>query len=268
MNRHRNYTAASLLLVGFCMCATLALTADGQATRTPVAGDFKMTPKLEDAKKTAVAAGDRGTIKLTATGSDGKPLARKRFYLLEKNIQETGANWNSVPDRETFFKNASPALKEWLAKHDCDSLYCPEYETEYAKARETVPEFRQAYDAGIKKYKDPKLAIKWIAVNFPLKQARIGYYEKKRDWVEQTTKNAGRVLAVMTDEKGVAYFTKVAARSYYLSNVIPLEQGNILWNAEIAVPPLLPGKLQSISVEFTAPKPPAATPAASAPATP
>lgn len=267
MNRHVSNTAASLLLL-IClgMFAPHTSTVSAQtaaAGRTPVAGECDVTPKPEDAKKTTVAADDLGGIRLDASVGD-KKLARKRFYLLEKNVRQAGLgiDWNTVPVRAEFFKDASPGLREWLARHDCDSLYCPEYEAEYETAKATVPEFRQAYEAGIKKYKDPKLALKWISVNFPLKQARLGYYEKKRDWVERAAKSAGTVLSVMTDEKGIAYFTKIKPGTYYISNVLPLEQGNILWSCEVVVPPLVPGRLHSVSVKFSAPKTPAAAPPA------
>ncbi|MCA1593992.1 MAG: hypothetical protein LC754_15335 [Acidobacteria bacterium] len=52
-------------------------------------------------------------IKLTVTGRDGKPLPRKRFYLLEKNIQEDGVlNWRDAPKRDAFLSGASAQLRD------------------------------------------------------------------------------------------------------------------------------------------------------------
>ncbi|MCA1635193.1 MAG: hypothetical protein LC802_16245 [Acidobacteria bacterium] len=137
---------------------------------------------------------------------------------------------------------------------DCDSLYCPEYEAEYAEAVKTVPEFKKAYEDGIKKYRNQKLALRWLMVNFPLKNVRTDYYKRKKAWLEQAAGKAGKVTSAMTDEKGVAIFTELKLRTYYVSNLVPLEDGNILWNCAVTVPPPVPRQLYSVTVEFSAPK--------------
>ena len=257
-----------LMGIAWALAALSAMSSPAQAqTTVPVNGDCKVTPAPASVKRESAALSGLGGIKITVTGSDGKPLARKRFYLLEKNVQQvSGVNFSSVPSRDEFYKGASAPLRDWLKKHDCDTIYCPELESEYKDAINTVPEFKQAFAEGLKKYKSPNLALKWITVNFPLKAARTRYYERKRDWTEDAAKKAGKVLGVMTDEKGVAFFTDVkpnvegaGPQSYFISNVIPTEKENVLWDCEVVVPTLPPGKLQSVTVEFNAPKAKAAT---------
>ncbi|MCA1593991.1 MAG: hypothetical protein LC754_15330 [Acidobacteria bacterium] len=63
----------------------------------------------------------------------------------------------------------------------------------------------------------------------------------------------------MTDEKGAAYFTNVRLMDYFISNLIPLEDGDVLWNCKVTVPPPIPRQLYSVSVEFAFPKQPAPT---------
>ncbi|MGB8508813.1 MAG: hypothetical protein WCD76_10430 [Pyrinomonadaceae bacterium] len=203
-----------------------------------------------------------GGIKLTVTGGDGKPLGRKRFFLLEKDIQHAGGlDWNAVPRRDSFLSGASIELRAWLKRHDCDSIYCPEYEAEYESAARSVPEFKTAYEEGLRKYKNPKLALRWITVNLPLRKARTEFYARKKAWLEQAARQGGEVMSVMTDEKGVAYFTGVRLKDYYISNLIPLEDGDVLWNCAVTVQPPIPRQLYSVAVELAYPKPP--TPAAS-----
>lgn len=225
------------------------------AQTTPAQGACKVI-NPQGVKPDASPAPDAtGGIRLAVTGGDGKPLQRKRFYLLEKNVQEGGQpDWSGVPRRADYLKGASPQLQEWLRRHDCDSLYCPEYEAEYAEAVKTIPEFKKAYEDGLKKYRNQKLALRWVTVNFPLKNVRTEYYKRKKAWLEQAAGKAGKVTSAMTDEKGVAFFTGLSLKSFYVSNLVPLEDGNVLWNCAVTVPPPVPRQLHSVTVEFSVAK--------------
>ncbi len=195
-------------------------------------------------------------IKLLVTGADGKPLQRQRFYLLKKDLQLVGGlDWTNAPRREDFLAGASPQLREWLRRHDCDTLYCPEYEAEYESAVQSVPEFKQAYEEGLRKYKSPQLAMRWITVNFPLKNVRTDYYEKKKAWLARAAQQSGGVSSVMTDEKGIAYFTNVPLAEFYVSNLMPLVQGDVVWNCKVNVPPPIPRQLYSVLLELSVSKP-------------
>ena len=123
-----------------------------------------------------------------------------------------------------------------------------------------MPEFKKAYAEGLRKYKNEKLALRWVTVNFPLKNVRTKYYKDKRAWLEQAAGKAGKVTSAMTDEKGEAYFTGLKLKSYYVSNLVPLADG-MLWDCAVTVPPPVPTRLHSVSVDMTYPKATAAAPA-------
>lgn len=238
----------------FSLCILLAawLGAHGQQ-QAPNPASHNVTPKPEDVKTPPNPAADPPAgVRIRVKNSEGNPIPRKRFFLLTASAEKSGLDWASVPAREAFLKSASAELRQWVEQYDCDTLYCPEFEAEFEAAKDTVPEFRQAYAEGLRRYKNPRLALRWLTINFPLKEARLGYYESKKRWLDAAARKAGAVASVMTDEKGEAYFVGVKTGSYYVSNLIPLEKGNFLWDAPVTIPPLLPGKLHSASVELNA----------------
>jgi hypothetical protein len=236
-------------------CARVA-----EAQTAPVQGACKVNNPQGVKADAAPAPELTGGIRITVTGRDGKPVQRKRFYLLERNVQEGGIqpDWTGAPRRDEYLKGASPQLREWLLRYDCDTLYCPEYEAGYADAVKTVPEFKRAYEDGLKKYKNQKLALRWVTVNFPLKNVRTEFYKRKKAWLEQAAGKAGKVTSAMTNEKGDAFFTRLKLKSYYVSNLIPIEDGNVLWNCAVTVQPPVPKQIHSVSVELSSPKPAAA----------
>ena len=235
--------------------AALLLGAHAASAQTtpPAAGACKVTTPQGVTPPPAAPDATTG-VRIVATGPDGKPLPRKRFYLLQRSARANPAALSAAPKPADFLQGASPQLREWLARHDCDSLYCPEYESEYADAVKTVPEFKQAYAEGQRKYHNDKLALKWVMVNFPLKNVRTEYYQRKKAWLEQAAQKAGRVSSVMTDEKGIGYFTGVKLGSYYVSNLTPLDAGDLLWDCQVTAIPPIPKQLNSVTVELSAPK--------------
>lgn len=244
---------AALAFACACVCACAA------SAQTQRAGVCKTTLPPGVKAETPTQAGEPVGIRLTIKDSSGTPLRRKRFFLLERSAVASIGSDAAAPRREEFFKAASPELREWLGRHDCDSLYCPEYEAEYARAVETVPEFRRAYDDGFRRYKNKNLALRWVTVYFPLQKERTEYYKSKRAWLEAASKRAGGVASVMTDETGTAYFTNVKPGSYYVSNLTPLGADGLLWDCAVTTAPQLSRLLYSVTVEMTAPKPAAAT---------
>ena len=248
-----NLTPVKLALV-CALVSVLSLAAqESYAQQTPVAGAYTVTlAKPEDAKAEPGAQDPPSGVRIRVKDADGKPVARKRFFLLAKSAAQSGLDWSAVPSREEFLKGASPELRAWLARHDCDTLYCPEYVAEFAAARDSVPELRSAYAEGLRRYKSPKVALRWITVNFPLKDARTGFYEKKKAWLAEAARRAGVVASVMTDERGEAYFTGVKTGSYYVSNLFPLEPSRVVWDAPVKVPVAPPGKLHSVTVDLAA----------------
>jgi hypothetical protein len=117
-----------------------------------------------------------------------------------------------------------------------------------------VPEFKRAYDEGMRRYRSERLALRWITVDFPLKEARTEYYKRKKLWLETAARGAGALASVMTDEKGVGYLTNVKPGAYYVSNLLPLEGGQLLWDCSVTTAPQLSRLLYSVTVEMGAPK--------------
>jgi hypothetical protein len=244
----------------FALVLLLACAARAQ-TPPVTAGECKATP-APGTKADAVASKDDSVgIRIEVKGSGGEPLQRKRFFLLVNSPAGAGSYWSDAPRREDFMKGASPELRTWLAKYDCDTLYCPEYEAGFADAVKTVPEFKKAYDDGLRKYRSEKLALRWVTVNFPLKSLRTDYYRRKRTWLENTALKLGGTSSVVTDEKGVAVFANLKPGIYYVSNLAPFEKGRLLWVCAVTTPPSQPRLVYSVTVGMSAPKQQAAAPA-------
>lgn len=186
----------------------------------------------------------RGVIRLKVKYKS-KELARKRFFLIKGSLAENKslveAMTNSQPaSRECFYrsKSASAALIKWLSDNDCDSVYCREIEEKYVSGSEAVPEFKAAYEQGLREFKSPELARRWLTVNLP-EDIRAGFYHQQQRAIdalvaqaESTTKT--RVLSVMTDRKGTAYLTDIEPGTYLVSNLIGTEtdKTSILWACE------------------------------------
>ncbi len=242
----------TLLLRAALFSVLCLFTSEAARAQAPPSASCQPTP-TPIAAKAAAAGEDAGGIRLFLYGPDKKPLARKRFYLLRRSPFSAGIDWASMPKRADYLQGASPQLREWLARHDCDSLYCPEFESEFREAVKTVPEFKRAYDDGLRKYKNEKLALRWLPVNFPLKNVRTEYYRRKKAWLEDAARRAGKVASVMTDEKGAAFFTGVRPRAYFVSNLAPLEDG-LFWDCQVTAGPPIPKQLHSVTVEMSAAK--------------
>ena len=74
--------------------------------------------------------------------------------------------------RECYYlsKGASPALIKWLDDNGCDSVYCRGIEEKYLSGSDAVPEFQAAYDQGLREFKTPELARRWLAVGYLLER--------------------------------------------------------------------------------------------------
>lgn len=217
--------------------------------------------ELSQAKKVAKASPETVGVKLKVLRlKDGKPVpaVRERFYLLEKSVRESGLDWAGAPRHDTYMSKVSEPLRKWLKDHDCDTIYCPELESEFAKAKDTIPELKEAYEAGLRKYKDPQLALKWLTVNLPraTREARTGYYYEKKKWVDAAVlKIAGekKPKTLMTDEQGEVAFNRLTpGKTYYLSNLFPTEDKNIVWDCKVtaALPNLKKLALYSTFIEL------------------
>ncbi|HZI18866.1 MAG TPA: hypothetical protein VEY09_09745 [Pyrinomonadaceae bacterium] len=220
-------------------------------------------PTFGACKVNAGAAGQGGApadpeltsgVRIEVKGGDGKPVRGERFYLLTKKAGDAGLDWTKAPARAKFFEGASPELMKVLDESGCDTLFCPELIGQYPKLVEDVREFREAYAAGMRKYKDRRLALEWLMVNFPRKELRMGYYESKRAWLAEAAKRGGAVASVMTNEDGEAFFTRIRLGRYYVSNLMPAGPARLVWDCEVTVPPPSKKELHSASVVMSAPK--------------
>jgi hypothetical protein len=205
-------------------------------------------------KADAATTGDAGGIRIFLLDADKKPLARKRFFLLRQSaLQTEGIDWAAMPKRANFLQGASPQLREWLSRHECDSLYCPEFESEFPEAIKTVPEFKRAFDEGVRKYHSERLALKWLTINFPLRNVRSEYFKRKKAWLDRATEKTGKVVSFMTDEKGRAVFTGFKLGDYYISNLFPLAEGGPVWDCKVTVLPPNPRQMWAVTYVLSPP---------------
>ena len=234
LNQRALCTARLSLGLGLLFClATLALA------QTPIA------PPTEA----------RGVIRLrvrvaTGEGTKAMGLSRKRFFLIKGSLEQNKALVQNIEQqplisRDCYYRSigASEALITWLKQKDCESVYCREVEPEDIEGPGAVPEFQRAIAAGEKEFGSRELARKWLAVNLD-ENLRSGFYmkqqQKLRDLLRQAEETSrAKVLSVMTDSFGTAYFTDIEPGDYIISNLIPTELGSVaeLWNAEIKVKP-------------------------------
>jgi hypothetical protein len=244
-----------LLRAAALLCLSLPgfANAYGQAP-PPASCQPSPTPIVVKAEARAAAPdADAGGIRLFLLSADKTKLSRKRFYLIRRSAFSAGLDWASMPKREDSLQGASPQLREWLARHDCDSLYCPEFEAEFPEAVKTVPEFRRAYDDGLRKYRSERLALKWLTVNFPLRNVRSDYFKKKKAWLDAAEQKAGAVVSFMTDEKGRAILTGFKPGDYYISNLLPFEEGGPVWDCKVMALPPHPRQMWAVTYVLSPP---------------
>jgi hypothetical protein len=190
----------------------------------------------------------RGVIRLKVkykTGDVTKDLPRKRFFLIKGSLEENKGliekiKQTSLQSRECYYRSlgASEALIKWLKDNDCESVYCRGIEEKYVTGSEAVPEFQAAYTQGLRDFKTPELARRWLTTNLS-PELRAGFYNQKQGVInalvaqaESSTKT--KVMSVMTDRKGTAYLTDIEPGTYTISNLVgsETEKTNILWACE------------------------------------
>jgi len=193
-------------------------------------------------------AANRGVIRLKVKFKSGdvtKELPRKRFFLIKGSLGDNKTliekiKQTDVISRECYYrgKGASEALINWLKENDCDSVYCREIESKYLSGRDAVPEFQAAYNQGLREFKAPEVGRRWLAVNLPAEISQ-GFYKQKQEIIDALIKQSedatkSKVMSVMTDRKGTAYFTDIEPGTYTITNLVGSETGktSILWVCE------------------------------------
>jgi hypothetical protein len=195
----------------------------------------------------------RGVIRLRARvriGESTKGLSRKRFFLIKGSLEQNkgvivAIEQQPVTSRDCFYRRlgASEALINWLKESDCESVYCREIQQDDLEGTSAVPEFLTAIAVGEKDLGSRQLARKWLTVNLP-ENLRSGFYKNRQSELDALIKqaeanSAAKVLSVMTDRNGTAYFTDLEPGTYTLSNILATEIGSTsaIWNCEIQVKP-------------------------------
>jgi len=200
-------------------------------------------------------ADSRGVIKLRVrlgegAGTKARGLSRKRFFLIKGSLEDNkllvqSLDQHPVVSRDCYYRRigASEALIAWLKRSDCESVYCREVEQKDIEGSEAVPEFQHAVLLGEKEFGSRELARKWFSVNLK-EELRSGFYKQQQrdiqgflNQAEQLSK--AKVLSVMTDTNGTAYFTDIEPGNYVISNILPTEIGSnaAKWNCEVKVKP-------------------------------
>ncbi len=191
---------------------------------------------------------NRGVIRLKVKYKSGdvtRELPRKRFFLIKGGLAENKDFINQLKasqpiSRECYYRRqgASEALIKWFSENDCDSVYCREIEEKYLSGNDAVAEFQAAYNQGLREFKTPELARRWLTVNLTA-VIRDGFYNEKQRVItnlitQAETATTTKVMSVMTDRKGTAYLTDIEPGTYTISNLVASEAGktSILWACE------------------------------------
>ncbi len=179
--------------------------------------------------------------------------SQSRHYRSHSEFHTTSRQYRRAsPSRESEIRRlnkesvtqavrASSALISWLKEGDCESVYCREIERAEVAGAKAVPEFASAFAAGEKELGNSELARKWLTTNLPEK-LRDGFYKSLQTDLQALIKQAegtsgARVLSVMTDRNGTAYFTDLEPGTYVLSSLLPTEIGalTVSWTCEVQI---------------------------------
>jgi hypothetical protein len=190
----------------------------------------------------------RVKVKTSEAAKSLSGLSRKRFFLIKGSLEQNktlvaAMDQQPLLSRDCYYTRAgaSTSLINWLKDNDCESVYCRELVAEDVEGPHAVSEFATALTAGQKLFGSRQLGLKWLTVNLP-ENLRDGFYRQRQAEIAPLIKQAetasgAKVLSVMTDRNGTAFFTDLEAGSYTLSNIVGTEIGPSvsLWNCDVQI---------------------------------
>lgn len=207
----------------------LAASIVGAAQATP------QQPAPAPAPTPAPLSPKAGVIKLMAyftdTASKKVLLQRKRFYLIRGSRDQNKdlvnkINTQAPVSRDCYYhsKHASPSLLTWLRTNDCETIYCRKLLQADVDA---VDEFQTAKKVALNEKalaNNSDLALEWLPVYLD-ESIRSGFFKQQQDEFKAIFLGSSSkvVSSVMTDQTGIAYFTKVLPGTYLISNILPTE---------------------------------------------
>lgn len=193
----------------------------------------------------------RAVLRLKAKariGETTRSISRKRFFLIKGSLEQNKPLIEAIAQqpfisRDCYYRRigASDSLLKWLRDYDCESVYCRELTADDIDGSKAVAEFKTAFDLGLKELRSRETAQRWLTVYLP-ENIRDGFYKQRRDALQSLIAKAeaqsgAKVLSVMTDRNGTAYFTELEPGAYVISNLAPieLESTSLLWTCEVNV---------------------------------
>lgn len=198
----------------------------------------------------AIAAQNLGSLEVAGrvrVAGKIEKVSRKRFYLFRGGLEVNKALVDRLRNAEYTSKDcyycktkASPEFIAWLKAQDCESPYCRAISEEDTK---TVPEFRAAYQKGLKQFRNkPDVARTWLTTNLT-PNIREGFYNQQKSTIDKLLGGIKPIQSTMTDSVSVrAIFIDIPilsgkAEKFMISNIVPAEIGGkgIVWACEVEI---------------------------------
>lgn len=191
-------------------------------------------------------------------------LKKKRFYLFRGGLDVNQALIDRLKaaqpaSRDCFYcgLHASPEFIAWLKGGDtnCEMPYCRTITSDDVAK---VPEFRAAYDKGVKQFqKKPELAQKWLVTNLD-KNLLHGLYDQRKTMIDGVLAGSTPVQSTLTDNGGNALFLNVPLGSgesekFVFANIVPVEIGekSYVWACEVGIGAGKPARTQPLDAPET-----------------